>query len=168
MTMRFLFVVVLVLGAASLHAQQPAAPAPATPAQGGAAPPAEPVDPAPAPPPNYVYVPGGRRDPFVRPVVRDFVASTTSATSRPPGVAGLMVAEIVVRGLLQSEGAWIAMIGGPDGRTYTVRSGDRLLDGTVRTITSEAVVILQQINDPLSVAKQREVRKFLRGGEQVQ
>ena len=34
-------------------------------------------------------------------------------------------------------------------------------------MTAQAVVILQEVNDPLSLAKQREVRKLLRGGEEV-
>lgn len=55
------------------------------------------------------------------------------------------------------------MIGLPSGRSYTVRPGDRLMDGTVRTITAQAVVLMQEVNDPLSLEKQREVRKFLRG-----
>jgi hypothetical protein len=73
-----------------------------------------------------------------------------------------------VRGFLESRGAWVAMVGAPDGRSYTLREGDRLMDGTVRAITSEAIVLLQEVKDPLSPAKQREVRKYLRGGEQVQ
>jgi hypothetical protein len=48
-----------------------------------------------------------------------------------------------------------------------VRTGDRLLDGTVRAITQSAVVILQQVNDPLSLEKQREVRKVLRQTEEA-
>lgn len=123
--------------------------------------------PAPAPPPNYTYSSEGRRDPFVPAVGRGFVASP-NRNARPQGIPGLLVAEIVVRGLLESQGAWVAMVGAPDGRSYTLREGDHLMDGTVRTITSEAVVIMQQVNDPLSNAKQREVRKYLRGGEQVQ
>ena len=43
-----------------------------------------------------------------------------------------------------------------------MRAGDKLLDGTIRTITQNAMVILQQVNDPLSLEKQREVRKVLR------
>jgi hypothetical protein len=41
------------------------------------------------------------------------------------------------------------------------------MDGTVRTITPEAVVILQQVRDPLSLDKQREVRKTLRQIEEA-
>ena len=43
------------------------------------------------------------------------------------------------------------MISGPSGKMYTVRPGDRLFDGTMRTITADAVIIQQQVNDPLSL-----------------
>ncbi len=48
---------------------------------------------------------------------------------------------------------------GVDNKTYIVRAGDKLSDGTVRSITADAMVILQQVNDPLSLEKEREVRK---------
>jgi hypothetical protein len=48
-----------------------------------------------------------------------------------------------------------------------VREGDRLLDGTVRTITQDEMVLQQQVNDPLSLEKQREVRKVLRQTEEA-
>jgi hypothetical protein len=57
------------------------------------------------------------------------------------------------------------MIAGPSGKVFTVQPGARLADGTIRSITPQFVVIQQQVNDPLSLEKQREVRKFLRGGE---
>jgi hypothetical protein len=34
-------------------------------------------------------------------------------------------------------------------------------------VNAASVVILQEVNDPLSLEKQREVRKFLRGGDEV-
>jgi len=43
----------------------------------------------------------------------------------------------------------------------------KLADGVIRQITANSVVILQEVNDPLSLEKQREVRKFLRGGDEV-
>jgi Tfp pilus assembly protein PilP len=126
------------------------------------------VSPLPSPPSNYAYASEGRRDPFVPTVGRGPVVSTTTGVIRPPGIAGLMVAEIAVRGILESQGTWIAMVRAADGRTYTVRAGDRLMDGVVRSIAADVVVILQEVRDPLSTATQREVRKLLRGGEQVQ
>jgi hypothetical protein len=38
------------------------------------------------------------------------------------------------------------------------------LDGNVHSINAQAVVLLQEVSDPLSLQKQREVRKYLRGG----
>jgi Tfp pilus assembly protein PilP len=118
----------------------------------------------PAPPPNYAYEPEARRDPFVSLVNRGS-DSRPGATKGPraDGIAGVGVEEVVVRGILQSRGGWVAMIAAPSGRTYTIRPGDRLMDGSVRTINGQAVVLMQEVNDPLSLEKQREVRKFLRG-----
>ncbi len=121
-------------------------------------------DAPPAPPPNYSYGPDGRRDPFLNLITRGTDARPIAARgSRPEGLPGILVDEVVVRGVLKTRDGWIAMIGLPSGRTHTVRAGDRLMDGTVREITAQAVVLMQEVNDPLSLEKQREVRKFLRG-----
>lgn len=123
----------------------------------------------PTPPPNFQYSPEGRRDPFVDLVNRgtDNVRGNNASAKRPEGVAGLETNALTVRGILQSRGAWLAMVAGPDGKVFTVRAGDKLFDGVIRTITATTVVILQEVNDPLSLEKQREVRKFLRGGDEV-
>ena len=54
---------------------------------------------------------------------------------------------------------------GPDNRTYIVHQGDKLADGTIKTITPQGLVVIQEVNDPLSLVKQREVRKLLRSLE---
>ncbi|MDP2321870.1 MAG: pilus assembly protein PilP [Acidobacteriota bacterium] len=160
----FVLALVLLAGltAETLHAQKPKAPAPAAPA-------AAPGPPLPAPPPNFQYSTDGRRDPFVDLVNRgsDTVRGNNASAKRPDGVPGLETNAIVVRGIMLSRGAFLAMVAGPDGKVFTVRAGDKLFDGVIRTITAQAVVILQEVNDPLSLEKQREVRKFLRGGEEV-
>jgi Tfp pilus assembly protein PilP len=83
--------------------------------------------------------------------------------TRPEGIGGVLVDELVVRGIVKTRVGWSAMIATPAGRSYSIRPGDRLMDGTVRAITAEAVVLMQDVNDPLSLDKQREVRKYLRG-----
>jgi Tfp pilus assembly protein PilP len=143
---------------------QPAAPAPAP-----TAPAAKKVE-LPTPPPNFEYSAQGRRDPFISLVNRgdDGKDSDGTATGkRAEGVPGMLTGELTVRGILQTRGAWVAMVAGPDGKVYTVRAGDKLADGVIRQVTATSVVILQEVNDPLSLEKQREVRKFLRGGEEV-
>ena len=132
------------------------------------APPAKKVD-LPTPPANFEYAPQGRRDPFVSLINRgndgkDIGAATAK---RADGVPGMFTSELSVRGILQTRGAWVAMVSGPDGKVYTARAGDRLADGVIRSVNATTVVILQEVNDPLSLEKQREVRKFLRGGGDV-
>jgi hypothetical protein len=86
---------------------------------------------------------------------------------RAEGVPGIFTGELVIRGIVFTRGAWVAMVAGADKKVYTVRNGDKLADGVIRQITANSVVILQEVNDPLSLEKQREVRKFLRGGDEV-
>ncbi len=168
---RLIVAVTLCAPASTAFAQTPApaakAPA-ATPAP--ATPPGPPAVPLPAPPPNYVYGVDGRRDPFVSLLNRGADgrgAGRGEVVKRAEGLAGMQTGEMVVRGILQSRGSWIAMVSGADNKVYTVRAGDRLADGIVRSVNAQSVVIFQEVNDPLSLEKQREVRKFLRGGEEV-
>jgi Tfp pilus assembly protein PilP len=146
---------------------KPAAPqgqAAPTPAPGAAAPAAAPA--APAPPPAqeaYTYKADGRRDPFLNLLGTGTENKLTSHKGEGP--AGMTVGEISVRGVMQSRGALIAMIQGPDNRTYVVHQGDKLLDGTVKSVTPQGLVIVQEVNDPLSLIKTREVRKMLRSLE---
>ena len=77
----------------------------------------------------------------------------------------MTLAEISVRGIVQSRGELVAMVQGPDNRTYIVHQGDKLADGTIKTITPQGLVVIQEVNDPLSLVKQREVRKLLRSLE---
>ena len=66
---------------------------------------------------------------------------------------------------MRDSSGFIAMIQGADNRTYVVRAGDRLMDGTVKAIVQDAVVFSQDVNDPLSLVKQKEIRKSLRSAE---
>jgi Tfp pilus assembly protein PilP len=119
---------------------------------------------APVPPPTmpdtYAYSSEGRRDPFVSLVARG--QDAPPGTARPDGVPGLLVDEIALKGILRGSGGFLAMIQAPDNRTYTLRTGDRLFDGSVKTVLVDRVVFLQEVNDPLSLAKQREVIRLLR------
>jgi len=154
--MRVLIAVVIAVSV--VNGQAPAPPSRPTNGSSSAATPQT----APAPPPNFTYEPDGRRDPFVSLVNRGTDASAQKSAVRPEGVAGILVDELVVRGIVLSRGGYVAMIGSPSGRTYSIKAGDRLMDGTVRAITPQAVILMQEVNDPLSREKQREVRKYLR------
>lgn len=162
--MRVAVLVCLLSCAAPLvaQAQAPAAGAPA---------PASATTPAPAAVPalqpvavdTYIYQAEGRRDPFLSLTSN---VSDTKAPLRPAdGIAGLTVTDLSVRGVMKSRGSLIAMVQGPDKRAFVVHSGDKFADGTVKAVTADGLVIVQQVNDPLSLVKQREVRKMLRSVE---
>jgi Tfp pilus assembly protein PilP len=117
--------------------------------------------PKPAAPESYSYDPAGRRDPFL-----NLLGTGSGPTSRKgEGPSGIAVAEISVRGVLQSRNGLIAMVQGPDNKTYIVHQGDKLLDGTIKSVTPQGLVFVQEVNDPLSLIKTREVRKLLRSLE---
>jgi Tfp pilus assembly protein PilP len=133
------------------------APAPVTPA----------ADNLPSPPRDFVYSAAGRRDPFQTLTRGASAVVAPSAASRPSGAAGLLVEEVTVKGIVRSAGAYVAMVSGPaSGQSFTVKAGARLFDGTVQSVSASEVVILQQVTDPLSLQKQREVRKRLRTQEE--
>jgi Tfp pilus assembly protein PilP len=112
---------------------------------------------------TYSYDPEGRRDPFVSLVGRGTDPKRTG--ERAPGLPGLLVNEVTVKGTMRGRSGYIAMIQASDNKTYIVRAGDRLMDGTVKTVTEDGVVFSQDVNDPLSLVKQREVAKRVRAGE---
>jgi type IV pilus assembly protein PilP len=155
---------VLLTAGAALAQTPPAPPSPtapaASPAPAAAEKKAEAVEPQ-----GYTYNPEGRRDPFVSLLRRG--VETASTGKRTAGLAGLGTAEVSLRGTLISQGAFVGIVQGVDSKTYIVRTGDKLADGSVRSITADSMVILQQVNDPLSLEKEHEVRKLLRQTEEA-
>ena len=126
--------------------------------------PAAPAAPAPADAARHLHL-RGRRPARSVPESARARYGRRAATERGEGVAGLTLGEISVRGVMQSRGALIAMIQGPDNKTYMVHAGDKLADGVVKSVTPQGLIVLQDIHDPLSSQKQREVRKLLRSLE---
>jgi hypothetical protein len=114
-----------------------------------------------APPQGYTYNQAGRRDPFV-PLFERGADSRAMVLNRPEGLPGVAVGEVAIKGIITSLGTFVAMVQAPDNKTYIVRDGDRLFDATVKAVTADAVVFLQQVDDPLSLIKQREIRRPLR------
>jgi Tfp pilus assembly protein PilP len=110
--------------------------------------------------PPYSYDPQGRRDPFVSLVARG--SDPGSAATRPSGLPGLLISEVAVKGIVRDRSGLIAMVKGTGTKTFIVRTGEKLMDGTVKAITNDSVVFSQDVNDPLSMVKQKEVRKTVR------
>ncbi len=150
---RLTIVAAAVALAGSVSAQQAAQPATK---------PAEQPPAAPAPG-AFTYNPEGRRDPFISLIGRG--ADPKGSGVRPSGVPGLYINEVSVKGIVRDRAGLVALVQGPDNKSYVVKTGDRLMDGTVKSIVQDGVVFSQDVSDPLSLVKQKEIRKNLRSAE---
>ncbi len=150
-----LLLVVFVVAPVAAHAQAVLPQAPATPELQG--PP--PVD-------TFTYNPEGRRDPFVSLIKNGNEKRIARPGQAVDGVAGLTVDELSVRGIVTGSSGYVAVVQGPDNHTFLVRANDKLLDGIVKAVTPQGLVIMQDVSDPLSLIKQKEVRKMLHANEE--
>jgi Tfp pilus assembly protein PilP len=143
-----------VASAAAQSAPPPPAPAPDAPSAPDAATGAAP----------YSYAVDGRRDPF------ESLTATSSdeKTPRPAGggIAAIRVDELSVRGIMRSRDRLVAMVAGPDNRTYVVHQGDKLADGVIKSINPQGLVLMQNVDEPRAREKTREVRKLLRSADE--
>ena len=148
----------LVIGQWLTAQTPPAQPAPAPQAQAEtpAQPQAEP----------YSYKPDGRRDPFVSLFARGVEQTTLGGRGASTHISDLLTGEGSVRGVVHIRDRYVAMVQSPEGKTYIVHVNDRFSDGVIKQITPKGLVVLQDVNDPLSLVKQREVLKNLRSAEE--
>lgn len=169
--------------AATARAQQPAAPAAPPPTE--AAPATTEAAPGTADanrPPldveletgGYAYNSGGRRDPFVS--LQRPVAADRGPKTRKPGMEGFLIQEIALKGIVRTTGSGIGIAGraghiamflGADGKSYFVTTGQRLYDGVITAVDATSVTFRQEVTDPLSPVKTREVRKSLYASEEA-
>lgn len=107
---------------------------------------------------TYRYDPQGRRDPF-----RSLIGPTPKLEpgQRPAGVPGFLIDEMKLQGIFKTRAGLTAMINGPDNKGYTLKIGDKVLDGEVIRITPTSVVFRQEVNDPTRIERYREVVKDL-------
>jgi hypothetical protein len=109
---------------------------------------------------GFSYNPEGRRDPFRSP----FGAVTAGGGKRPPGLAGMLVAEIDLTGVVHDpRDGDVAVVMGSDNKGYFLRVGDEVYDGTIIAIDSRqgTVTFRQQIDDPRMIKPYRDIVKRL-------
>jgi type IV pilus assembly protein PilP len=173
-TMRLCLVAMAVLLVAPVDAQAQApaaAEAQAAPAPEQAPPDAEPAaEPASLDelleerPDGYAYDPQGRRDPFVslhHPVARG------DEEGKPPGIEGFLIQELALKGIVQTPEGYVTLLEGPDNKSYFVRLGQRVYDGEVIAIDLATITFRQDVTDPLSPVRFREVVKSLYPSEEA-
>ena len=121
------------------------------------------LEPAPG---GYAYNPQGRRDPFIS-LVKPVGPQGTKGP-RPAGIPGFLIQEVALKGVVKTAGGgmgvaqgagYIAILQGTDGKSYFVNVGQRLFDGVIVTIDATSVSFRQEVTDPLSPVRSRDVRK---------
>ena len=113
----------------------------------------------PSAPDAYHYDPQGRRDPFLSLIGP---APKLKEGQRPPGLAGFLIDEIKLQGIVQTrQQGLVAMMNGPDNKGYLARVGQKVLDGEIIRMTPSTVVFRQEVNDPTRIERFREVVKDL-------
>lgn len=96
----------------------------------------------------FGYDPAGRRDPF-RSLLEGFEETEEGpAKARPPGLAGMLVEELKVEGIIEMPSGILAFVLGRDNVSYIIRPGTMLYNGEVSEIHPDKVVFRQFVNDP--------------------
>ena len=108
-----------------------------------------------------------RRDPFESLVSRQQNQANQLA-KLPPGKAGLQVSTLRLDGIVKSPNGMIAVVSNPQARTYFLREGDHLYDGTVEKISMDGVSFHEEGKDAFGKPMERQVNKriYPSAGEQ--
>ena len=143
---------------------QPPAGASTAPPPGGGGAAAEPV--VPVGREGYVYLPEGRRDPFlsILPTAGAGAegAKKTDEINLPP-LQRVAVSELTVIGIVWGGFGYMAMLQTPDGKGYAVQRGAHIgnNNGVVSAITEKAVIVEERFTDIYGKKQVREYAKPL-------
>lgn len=100
-------------------------------------------------------VKAARRDPFESLTGRQ----TKNAAILPPGKAGLQVSTLRLDGIVRAPNGMIAVVSNPQARTYFLREGDHLYDGSVEKISMDGVSFHEEGKDAFGKPVERQVNK---------
>jgi Tfp pilus assembly protein PilP len=104
---------------------------------------------------------GARRDPFVNPVRQVTADNAPPPASLPPGIAGLLIGQANLVGVLKTASGMKAMVVASGNRTFFLKENDKVYNGRVTKITADSLVFEESVLDPLGQLVKREVVKKL-------
>jgi len=114
-------------------------------------------------PGEFVYNPEGRRDPFWNLLQGKSVKENREAIE---GIAGLMIDELELEGIVFAQGTFKALLKGPDTRPYIVSIGDKVYDGEVVAMDKNSVSFKKSLTLALAGQKERIIIKTLNPEEE--
>jgi Tfp pilus assembly protein PilP len=98
---------------------------------------------------------GGRRDPFLSPVVNHSMGGSGCST----GKRCLAVDQIALTGIVKSDSGMIAVVINAMNKAYFLRENDPVFNGYVVKITGDSIVFKETLQDKLGKSFTREVTK---------
>jgi Tfp pilus assembly protein PilP len=116
----------------------------------------KPTTPGSAPAAAESEVKQARRDPFESLLGRQ---SNKAPANLPPGKLGLQVSTLRLDGIVRAPNGMIAVVSNPQSRTYFLREGDRLYDGSVEKISMDGVSFHEEGKDAFGKPVERQVNK---------
>ena len=114
-----------------------------------------PATPGAAPAAAESEVKQARRDPFESLIGRQ----NKAPQNLPPGKLGLQVSTLRLDGIVRAPNGMIAVVSNPQARTYFLREGDRLYDGSVEKISMDGVSFHEEGKDAFGKPVERQVNK---------
>ena len=102
----------------------------------------------------------GMQDPSLRSRLEQTVGEVRYSPEKRP----LAASELT--GRVKDIDGWIAVLEGPDKKGYFVRVGQRMHDGVITSVDAAGLTFRQEITDPLSPAKSRDVRRLLSSAQE--
>ncbi|PYU74368.1 MAG: hypothetical protein DMG52_11325 [Acidobacteria bacterium] len=116
----------------------------------------KPATPGSAPAAAESEVKQARRDPFESLLGRQL---NKAPANLPPGKLGLQVSTLRLDGIVRAPNGMIAVVSNPQARTYFLREGDRLYDGSVEKISMDGVSFHEEGKDAFGKPVERQVNK---------
>jgi hypothetical protein len=117
----------------------------------------KPATPGTAPAAAESEVKQARRDPFETLIGRQ----NKAPQNLPPGKLGLQVSTLRLDGIVRAPNGMIAVVSNPQARTYFLREGDRLYDGSVEKISMDGVSFHEEGKDAFGKPVEHQVNKRL-------
>lgn len=105
-----------------------------------------------------------KRDPFkslVKPTVIN-VDMSPDKVKRPSGIRGMLVSEIKLIGLAKGlTGDPIAIVMGNDQKAHFMKSGDRVWDGTIKSVDDTSVLFIKETKRGSGAIQKQDVKMYL-------
>jgi Tfp pilus assembly protein PilP len=117
----------------------------------------KPATPGTAPEATESEMKQARRDPFESLIGRQ----KKNDAILPPGKLGLQVSTLRLDGIVRAPNGMIAVVSNPQARTYFLREGDRLYDGSVEKISMDGVSFHEEGKDAFGKPVEHQVNKRL-------